>query len=110
MSLINKIKKFTHNVKNDSYSMLADVSFKMNKLDDNGAIGGWSVGGIIGFAIALVVLASVVPTAIDSFYQTNTTAWQINGSEDSKTVMLWWLLPLIIIAVVIMAVYKNVSD
>ena len=76
----------------------------VKKLDDSAL--SMSAGGLIMFAISLIVLAAVVPDAISQFYATNTSAWQINGAEDTKATVLWWLLPFIAVAVVIVAVYK----
>ena len=76
----------------------------LKKLDDSAL--SMSAGGLIMFAISLIVLAAVVPDAISQFYATNTSAWQINGAEDTKATVLWWLLPFIAVAVVIVAVYK----
>lgn len=82
-------------------------SFAVSKLDNNGMID-ISIAGVIGFAIGLIVLASVLPTAMDVFYQTNTTNWDINGQEDTKTVLLWWLIPLIVVAVVLIMLYDQI--
>ena len=74
--------------------------------NDEGAMN-LSAAAIIGFAIGLIVLAAVVPDAIGQFYATNTSAWQIDGAEDTKTTVLWWLIPLVIVAAVVMMIYKN---
>ena len=75
-------------------------------LDEAGSLN-LSAGSIIGFAIGLIVLAAVVPDAIGTFYSTNTSAWAINGIEDTKTTVLWWLIPLVIVAAVVMMIYRN---
>lgn len=85
------------------------VKFKETKNDESAILGDLSVAGIIGFAIGLIVLASVLPTAMDVFYNTNTTSWDINGQEDTKTVLLWWLIPLIVVAVVLIMLYKQIQ-
>lgn len=100
---MSKIAKF----KADFNRVYARVNGKINRLDNSGSLDGSSVGSIVGFAIALIVLASVAPTALDSFYSTNTSEWQINGQEDTKTVALWWLMPLIIVAVVLILIYEK---
>lgn len=67
-----------------------------------------SLSVIITFAIGLIVMVSVVPEAITTFYGTNTSTWAIDGTPDTKTQTLWWLLPLIIVAGIIAGfVYSN---
>ena len=85
-------------------SRKSDVSNSF--LDEAGSLN-LSAGSIIGFAIGLIVLAAVVPDAIGTFYSTNTSAWAINGIEDTKTTVLWWLIPLVIVAAVVMMIYRN---
>lgn len=85
------------------------TKFEETKKDESAILGDLSVAGIIGFAIGLIVLASVLPTAMDVFYNTNTTSWDINGQEDTKTVLLWWLIPLIVVAVVLIMLYKQIQ-
>ena len=100
---MSKIKQFREDFKR----VYARVNGKLNRLDNSGVLDGSSVGSIVGFAIALIVLASVAPTALDAFYNTNTSAWQIDGQEDTKTVALWWLMPLIVVAVVLILIYEK---
>ena len=102
---MSKIAKF----KEDFNRVYARVNSSMNKKFDteSGVLDGSSVGSIVGFAIALIVLASVAPTALDSFYNTNTSSWKIDGQEDTKTVALWWLMPLIVVAVVLILIYEK---
>lgn len=102
---MSKIAKF----KQDFSRVYARVNSSMNAKfnPEEAVLDGSSVGSIVGFAIALIVLASVAPTALDSFYNTNTSAWQIDGKEDTKTVALWWLMPLIIVAVVLILIYEK---
>ena len=54
---------------------------------------------IIGIAIAILVMAAILPTALTSFFDANTTGW------DSATVLLWGIVPLIVIAVIVMKWY-----
>ena len=84
--------------------ILASKIETLKKLDDSAL--SMSAGGLIMFAISLIVLAAVVPDAIGQFYATDTTNWTINGAEDTKATVLWWLLPFIAVAVVIIALYK----
>lgn len=104
---MSRIEKF----KQDFMKTYAEMRTKyaVKKLDNTGILGDLSVAGIIGFAIGLIVLASVLPTAMDVFYNTNTTSWDINGTEDTKTVLLWWLIPLIVVAVVLIMLYKQIQ-
>jgi len=76
--------------------------------DESAVMDNLSVTGIVGFAIALIVLAAVAPTALDTFYNTNTSGWEINGQEDEKVTALWWLIPLIVVAVVLMMIYEQI--
>ena len=87
-----------------------EVAMRINgmKNDETAIMDNLSVTGIVGFAIALIVLAAVAPTALDTFYNTNTSGWQINGSEDEKVTALWWLIPLIVVAVVLMMIYEQI--
>ena len=59
---------------------------------------------MVFLAIAIIIMVSVMPSAIDTIYTTDTTNWTIDGSEDSKTTTIWWLLPLVVVAgIVLMA-------
>ena len=87
---------------------LLEINAKMNTPKNSEAMIDISIAGVIGFAIGLIVLASVLPTAMDVFYQTNTSSWDINGQEDTKTVLLWWLIPLIVVAVVLIMLYDQI--
>lgn len=90
------------------YNKLLEVNTKMNAPKNTEGMIDISIAGVIGFAIGLIVLASVLPTAMDVFYQTNTSSWDINGQEDTKTVLLWWLIPLIVVAVVLIMLYDQI--
>ena len=81
---------------------------KAHRLDD-GAQSEISAGAVIGMAIGLIVIAAVVPSAIEAFYATNTSAWLIDGVEDTKAVTLWWLLPFIAVATVLYMLYKRME-
>jgi heme/copper-type cytochrome/quinol oxidase subunit 2 len=87
-----------------------EIAKRFNEVrhDENAVMDNLSVTGIVGFAIALIVLAAVAPTALDTFYNTNTSGWEINGQEDSKVTALWWLIPLIVVAVVLMMIYEQI--
>ena len=104
---MSRIKNFMREF-NATYAEMRN-KYAVKSLDNRGMLDNLSVAGIIGFAIGLIVLASVLPTAMDVFYNTNTTSWDINGSEDTKTVLLWWLIPLIVVAVVLIMLYKQIQ-
>lgn len=104
---MSKIAKFKQEFKKTFFDVHKNLVNMKN--DESAVLGDLSVAGIIGFAIGLIVLASVLPTAMDVFYNTNTTSWDINGQEDTKTVLLWWLIPLIVIAVVLIMLYKQIQ-
>ena len=99
--LLEKMK-----AKNDKMAelILSSKLKALKKLDDSAI--SMSAGGLIMFAISLIVLAAVVPDAIGQFYATDTSNWTIDGVEDTKATVLWWLLPFIAVAVVIIALYK----
>jgi len=46
---------------------------------------------IIGIALGLYVLAAVLPSALNAFFDADTTGW------DAGTVALWGLIPLLVI-------------
>jgi len=79
-----------------------EQEFKLGIItDDNGLM---TVKGVIGLVIGIIVVASVLPAALNAWYGTNTTLWQVDGAEDTKTTVLWWLMPmLIVLGIVIMA-------
>jgi len=56
---------------------------------------------IIGLAISVIVLASVLPDAMTTLFAVNTSTWS------SGAVALWNALPLIIMAAVILAYYTT---
>jgi heme/copper-type cytochrome/quinol oxidase subunit 2 len=103
---MGKFSAFKRNF-NKKYIEIAK-RFNETKNDENAIMDNLSVTGIVGFAIALIVLAAVAPTALDTFYNTNTSGWEINGQEDSKVTALWWLIPLIVVAVVLMMIYEQI--
>lgn len=104
---MSRIKNFMREF-NATYTEMKN-KYAVKSLDNRAMLDNLSVAGIIGFAIGLIVLASVLPTAMDVFYNTNTSSWDINGTEDTKTVLLWWLIPLIVVAVVLIMLYKQIQ-
>ena len=91
------------------------VLTKVHHLDDT-AQSEISAGAVIGMAIGLIVIAAVVPSAIEAFYTVDTSSWVIGGNEtgygaieDTKAVTLWWLLPFIAVATVLYMLYKRME-
>jgi len=104
-----KVCKKVIELKNEFDETSLELGSKIvNKLDDT-AISEISAGSVIGMAISLIVIAAVIPSAIQAFYDTNTSTWLINGAEDTKATTLWWLLPFICVAVVLYMVYKRMD-
>ena len=101
MSIKNKIQRKYQAFKTEYLGARFDL---INKLDDSGNL---SAGAIIGMAIGLIVIAAVIPSAIETFYSASTANWTINGVEDTKTTTLWWLLPFIAVAVVLYMLYSR---
>ena len=101
--MFEKIKSLINEF-NATSVMLAARS--RNKLDDC-AYADMSAGAVIGLAISIIIIAAVIPSAIGQFYETNTSTWTIDGAEDSKAVILWWLLPFICVATVLYMIYSR---
>ena len=101
MSIKNKIQQKYQAFKTEYLEARFDV---VTKLDDEANL---SAGAIIGMAIGLIVIAAVIPSAIETFYSASTANWTINGVEDTKTTTLWWLLPFIAVAVVLYMLYSR---
>lgn len=56
-----------------------------------------SPGAIFSIGLGVIFAAAVLPIALNTFFSTNTTAW------DAGTVALWGIVPLGVIAVVVFA-------
>jgi len=106
--MFERIKKFRDAFNEDSTELYLKVVSKIPKLNDK-AESSFTAGSIIGMAIGLIVIAAVVPSAIEAFYATNTSTWLIGGVEDTKATTLWWLLPFIAVATVLYMVYKRME-
>ena len=59
--------------------------------------GSISPGAIMGIGLAVIFASAVLPIAFNSFFTTNTSAW------DAGTIALWTVIPLAVIAVVVFA-------
>ena len=101
--MFDKIKSLINEFNSTSIMLRAKAC---NKLDDC-AYADLSAGAVIGLAISIIIIAAVIPSAISQFYETNTSAWKIDGVEDSKAVVLWWLLPFICVATVLYMIYSR---
>lgn len=101
MSLAQSLTEKYNSLRSEYLSARFDL---INKLDDEADL---SAGAIIGMAIGLIVIAAVIPSAIETFYSASTANWTINGVEDTKTTTLWWLLPFIAVAVVLYMLYSR---
>ena len=101
MSLAQSLTETYNSLRSEYLGARFDL---INKLDDEANL---SAGAIIGMAIGLIVIAAVIPSAIETFYSASTTNWTINGVEDTKTTTLWWLLPFIAVAVVLYMLYSR---
>lgn len=80
--------------------------YKKLALNERGSM---DVGAIIGLGIGIIFIAAVAPAAIETFYQTNTSTWQIDGVEDAKTTTIWWLLPFIAVTVFLYMLYRKMN-
>jgi len=65
------------------------------KNDHRGAVNaGELIGVVIAIAIGVIMISAMFPSALDTFYDANTTAWTIDGAEDTKTTTIWQMLPM----------------
>ena len=114
--MFKSLKKFRKAYDKDSTEFYIKIMSKFHKLD-NSAQSEISAGAIISMAIALIIIAAIIPSAINTFYAYNTTTvednitvgWAVNGVEDTKATILWWLLPFIAIASVLYMIYKRMD-
>jgi len=70
---------------------------KMHMFKDNhraAVNAGELIGVVIAIAIGVIMVAAMFPSAMDTFYGANTTAWTIDGAEDTKTTTIWQMLPM----------------
>ena len=56
---------------------------------------------VILFAVGLLVTFAILPTVLNTFNASTTTGW------DSTTRTIWGIIPLVIIAVILVKVYKG---
>lgn len=79
---------------NQSITHFADD--ERGQLNVSGAV----IGGLIVFSIAIFVAAAILPGAIDSVFDANTTGW------DAGTVALWTIVPLVVVAGVLLMILR----
>ena len=76
----------------------AIAKLEQMRIDDKGDM---SPNKIIGLAISVIVMASVLPEALSTLFNVSTAGWSTGA------VALWDALPLIIIAAVVLAYYTT---
>jgi len=65
------------------------------KDDHRGAVNaGELIGVVIAIAISVIMISSMFPPSLDTFYDANTSDWTIDGEEDTKTTTIWEMLPM----------------
>ena len=114
--MFEKISALKNEFKNAYTELGVKTLTKINRLD-NTAQTDISAGAIIGMAIGLIVIAAVIPSAIETFYATDTSTWLLvqgnetgyGSVEDTKAITLWWLLPFIAVATVLYMLYKRME-
>ena len=55
---------------------------------------GIALSDIISLVIGFILLVNMLPTALTQFYAQNTGTWLAGGTNDTATVAIWRLLPL----------------
>ena len=114
--MFDKISALKNEFKNAYTELGVKTLIKIHRLD-NTAQTEISVASVIGMAIGLIVIAAIIPSAIETFYATDTSTWLLEAGnetgygsvEDSKAVTLWWLLPFIAVATVLYMLYKRME-
>lgn len=76
----------------------AIAKLEQMRIDEKGDM---SPNKIIGLAISVIVMASVLPEALSTLFNVSTAGWSTGA------VALWDALPLIIIAAVVLAYYTT---
>ena len=78
-------------------NMLKDFIIK----DDKAAL---APSTIISLAIALIIMAIMVPIALSEFFLANTSGW------GSSTVRLWDIIPIFVVITIVMSVISTARD
>jgi hypothetical protein len=55
---------------------------------------GIALGDIISLVIGFILLVNMLPTAMTQFYAQGTGTWLIGTANDTATVAIWRLMPL----------------
>ena len=87
-NMFDRVKKIVRNV-------MDTIDFS---IDTASAVSG---NEIVTIVIAIFILAAMLPAAISALFGANTTGWS------PTTILMWGLLPVIIIAVMVLKVYKG---
>ena len=53
-----------------------------------------ALGDIIGLVIGFVLIVNMLPTALSQFYGVGTGTWLVGTANDTATVAIWRLMPL----------------
>ena len=77
--------------------MLKDFIIK----DDKAAL---APATIISLAIALIIMAIMVPIALSEFFLANTSGW------GASTVRLWDIIPIFVVITIVMSVISTARD
>lgn len=64
---------------------------------------GVTVGGLVGGVIFIFMLAALMPDAISEIESANTTGW------DDSAIALWGIISLVIVAGVVVGIWKHYS-
>ena len=86
--MFDRVKKIVRNV-------MDTIDFS---IDAASAVSG---NEIVTIVIAIFILAAMLPAAISALFGANTSGWS------PTTILMWGLLPVIIIAVMVLKVYKG---
>ena len=78
-------------------NMLKDFIIKDNKA-------ALAPATIISLAIALIIMAIMVPIALSEFFLANTTGW------GTSTVRLWDIIPIFVVITIVMSVIGTARD
>ncbi len=78
--------------------------FRLFKNESGEVSAGNIVGSVIAIAIGLIVISAIMPTSIDQLYAANTSSWEIDGVEDTRTTSMWELLPMFVVLAILLLI------
>lgn len=73
-------------------------------LNDEGVM---STNAVIGMGIALIVMSYIIPMAFTNFYSADTSTWVKNGTPDTMTINLWFLIPAFVVIGLVVVFIKS---